>query len=277
VIAAPPNPLDHNSTWAIAWNLLRWQNPMGFIFAAVIGSALGSFANVVIHRLPRGMSLVNPGSRCPHCGQPIPFRYNVPILGYLFLRGRTKCCRKPISARYFIVELLGALILASLYLLEGFTPSFVFHSGWMILLLILAAIDWEHYRLPNILIGTGFFISVIWMLVQPDRSWVDAAWGLLIALGSALLMVLISRLWKGQWGGMGDVKLMLVLGFTFGPERFFFLFLTALLSAILGFLFLRNHLRDQRLPMGPFFAFGFWITIWMGDEIVRWYAALLTG
>ncbi len=266
-----------DSVWMIAWDTLSSQNPLGLVFAVLIGSALGSFANVVIHRLPREQSLVKPGSRCPHCGKPIPPKYNLPVLGYLILRGRSKCCNQQISPRYFIVELLGALILGSLYFLDGFGARFLFHAGWMILLLILAAVDWEHYRLPNSLIAAGFLLSLLWMLIAPEQSWKSATFGLLAAAVAASALMLSSKMIKGHWGGMGDVKLMLVLGITFGPGRFFFFFLTALLTAAVGFLFFSKVFREGRLPMGPFFALAFWITIWVGDEVVRWYAGLLSG
>lgn len=263
------------NVWLDAWSLLRDSSPLGFIFSAVIGAALGSFANVVIWRLPRGQSLIRPASHCPHCSAPIPARHNIPILSYLLLGGRAACCGQPISPRYPIVELLGALILGTLYLLEGWTATFLFESAWMILLLILAAIDVEHFRLPNSLVGVGLALSVLWMAIAPPQSWVQAGLGLLAGLVLALAAMAVGKVLKGRWSGLGDVKLAVVLGFTFGPGRFVFLYAVAALTALIYAAAFRRRIEGGRIPMGPFFALGVWITIWCGEEVVRWYVGLI--
>ncbi len=260
-----------SSLWHDAWIMLRWGNPLGLVFSAIIGASLGSFSNVVIFRLPRGQSLLKPASHCPLCNIPIPIIHNVPLLSYLILHGRSRCCNRPISSRYPVVELLGALILATLYLLDGWRLDFVFHGAWMLLLLILAAIDLEHLRLPNVLVATGAVFSLLWMLVIPEQSWLQAALGLLTGFALAGLAMLVGRIFKGEWRGMGDLKLALVLGFPFGPGRFFLLYLVASKAAIIFYVVRRGKLKDHRVPMGPFFAFGAWVTIWGGAEVVRWY------
>lgn len=261
--------------WQDAWSLLHWGSPFGFAFSALIGAALGSFANVVIWRLPRGQSLIKPASHCPHCQVPILVRHNIPILSYFILKGRSACCDQPISPRYPIVELLGALILGTLYLLEGWTLTFVFQSLWMILLLILAAIDLEHFRLPNVLVGCGALLSLLWMLVTPEQAWTQAGFGLLLGLGFALAAIALGKVLKGQWSGLGDLKLAAVLGFTFGPGRFIILYLTASMAALVYAAARRKKPEGGRIPMGPFFALGAWVTIWCGEVIVRWYLGLM--
>ncbi len=253
------------------WQMIAHGSAIGFVFSFLLGAVLGSFANVVIWRLPRGDSILRPASRCPACGASISPRYNIPLLSYFVLNGRAVCCGSRISARYPIIEWLCALILFSLYLKDGWTFGFLFESSWMILLIILAAIDLYHYRLPNLLVGIGFTISLLWMLVDPQQSWRDAGLGLLAAVLFALILLGAGKYYTGKVGGMGDVKLLLVLGFTLGFGRFLQFIFVAMLSALLFALFMRHKLSDTRIPLGPAFAFATWVTFWLGDAMIPWY------
>ncbi|TKJ40455.1 hypothetical protein CEE37_09070 [candidate division LCP-89 bacterium B3_LCP] len=261
--------------WADAWNLLSWDSSLGLALSIIVGSILGSFANVVIHRLPSGKSLIKPASHCPSCGQSIPFYLNVPFFSYFFLKGKASCCGTPLSPRYPIVELLCALILGSLYILEGWSASFGFLGIWMMLLIILAAIDIEHYRLPNALVGFGLLVSFAWMIISPQQSWLQALLGLMVGIVIAGLTMLIGKVMKGRFSGMGDLKLAAVLGFTFGPGRFIILYLCAVLFAVFFSLLFYRRVKDLRVPMGPFFAIGAWMTILAGREIVQWYLGFI--
>jgi len=257
------------------WQFLRWGSPLGWIFSFILGACLGSFANVVIWRLPRGQSLIKPGSHCPMCAAPIPMRRNIPILSYFLLQGKAPCCGNPISTRYLLVELFCALVLAALYLLEGWTLNFVFAGAWMILLIILAAIDVEHYRLPNVLVGCGTVLSLLWMLVRPGQSWSAAGLGLLAGLVVGAIMLLTARRVSGQWAGFGDFKLIAILGFAFGFGRFVILILSAAFAALLYGLLRRQQAAERRIPFGPFLAIGTWVAICCGETAVRWYLGLL--
>lgn len=239
-----------------------------------MGAALGSFANVVIWRLPRGESLIRPGSHCPVCGKPIPPGHNIPIISFVLLKGRSACCHQPISIRYPIVELLSALIPTTLYLFHGWTVEFLFESLWMLLLIILAAIDLEHFRLPNKLVAFGAVLSLAWMILAPQQTWIQAGLGVLLALGFSAVALSMGKLLVGRLSGLGDFKLALVLGFTFGPGRFFVLYVTAVVTAMIYGAIKGGRLSKKRIPMGPFFALGTWVTIWCGETLVRWYMSL---
>lgn len=258
----------------LAWDMIAAGSALGFVFSFVLGAVLGSFANVVIWRLPRGESLLRPGSHCPHCGKPIPPWRNLPILSYFFLRGKAACCGQDISPRYPIIELLCALILATLYLNVGWTSAFPFLSAWMILLVILGVVDLDHYRLPNPLVICGAVISLLWMILAPPQTWIQAGLGLVLALIMASAMLLTGKVLAGRWGGFGDFKLTLVLGFTFGPGQFLILYLSATIAAMIYGIYKRRKSSDKRIPMGPFFALGAWITVWTGESIVNWYLGL---
>ncbi|RJP77270.1 MAG: prepilin peptidase [Candidatus Zixiibacteriota bacterium] len=257
-----------------AWIMVTWGSPLALLLTVILGASLGSFANVVIWRLPRGQSLVKPASRCPACSRPIPPWHNIPILSFMLLRGQAACCGAPISARYPIIELISALILGTLYWAEGWSWVFLFTGAWMILLLILAVIDLEFYRLPNPLVAAGAVISLLWMIVAPQQGWLSAAAGFGTGLGFAGLMMLVGKAKTGRLAGFGDLKLAAVLGFTFGPGRFVLLMLTAALSALVWGLIQRRRGSERRIPMGPFFALGAWVVIWLGETMVRWYLGL---
>ncbi|HEX7344283.1 MAG TPA: prepilin peptidase [bacterium] len=257
------------------WNYLRGESPPGLALSLIIGASLGSFANVVIHRLPRRESLLQPGSRCPHCGAPISPLRNIPILSYFMLKGKTACCGNSIAPRYVVIETLCALALGSLYIVEGWNPRFGFAGAWAILLIILSAIDLEHYRLPNVLVGAGAMLSLLWMILAPEITWAQAGIGLVGALVISGVMLLTGRRATGQWGGWGDVKLIAVLGFTFGLGQFLLLILAASMSAMLFAAIRRKPAEGRRIPFGPFLAVGAWVAIWCGETIVRWYLGVL--
>lgn len=269
-----PSILASNVTfnlWQNTWNHLSGVSFLGLIFALLLGAALGSFANVVIWRLPRRESLIKPASHCPHCGKPIPPKYNIPIISYLILRGCSNCCNQPLSIRYPFIETISMLTFASLYLIDCLTFSFLFSALWMLLLIILAAIDFEHYRLPNVLVVCGAILSLLWMLVSPEQTWIASLFGLLIAAGLAGLAIVLGKLMRGKWSGMGDLKLAAILGFTFGPGRFLILYIVASIAALFYAAFQFSRTGERKVAMGPFFALGAWVTFLTGETLVRWY------
>jgi leader peptidase (prepilin peptidase)/N-methyltransferase len=113
------------------------------------------------------------------------------------------------------------------------------------------------------------------MIVSPERSWLLAGLGLLTGLGFSGLMMLVGKVKTGRLSGFGDLKLSAVLGFTFGPGGFVLLILTAAVSALIWAAYQRGKRTERRIPMGPFFALGAWVTIWCGDMLVRWYWGLI--
>src|SRR5918998_1803544 len=131
------------------------------VSAAVLGAVLGSFLNVVIHRVPLGESLVSPGSRCPACGTPVAPYDNVPVVSWLLLRGRCRNCGAPISPRYPLVELATALAFAAVVAVRGFDEDLVLELPFVSALIALAAIDFDHKLLPNKIV----YPLAIWGLV----------------------------------------------------------------------------------------------------------------
>jgi leader peptidase (prepilin peptidase)/N-methyltransferase len=122
---------------------------LGLVWGAMVGACLGSFANVVVARVPLGQSVVHPPSRCPHCGVPIRAWHNIPVLSWLWLRGRARCCGAPISARYVVVELVGMGLGWAVVALDGMTPQAMVHGLSLLFLVCVALIDAEHWIIPE--------------------------------------------------------------------------------------------------------------------------------
>ena len=225
----------------------------------LVGLGVGSFLNVVIHRLPAGESVLFPGSRCPVCATPIRVRDNLPVLSWLRLRGRCRDCRARISARYPLVELLTGLLFV--FAPEGGDPPLVVARLVLgSLLLALAMTDWERMVLPDALTLPGAAFGLLLAGPRSDLDLVSSAGG--ACLGAALLLLL-----RGLWlrfrrieaVGLGDVKLLLLIGAFLGPSAA--LAAIALASAlgvlVAGPLLLLGRIRrDTPLPFGTLLALG---------------------
>jgi leader peptidase (prepilin peptidase)/N-methyltransferase len=199
------------------------------VFAVAFGLLFGSFLNVVIHRLPRGESIAFPGSRCPHCGKPIGARDNVPVLSYLVLLGRSRCCGAPISPRYPLVEAIGGLvawavmraIVLELPAETSIARALAVFCTYLALALGLVAaafIDLEHMLLPDEITLGGAGLGIATVPLRADASFRDCLLG--AAFGFLLVWVPFVFLYgklRGRAGmGLGDAKLVMLAGAWFG-------------------------------------------------------------
>lgn len=255
----------------------------------VFGASIGSFLNVVIYRLPAGLSLLHPPSRCPHCLHRLGPSENVPVLGWLWLRGRCRHCRAPISSRYPLVEATTGLLFLLVFAIFGLSGQTI--GYWVLLswLLALALIDLDTMTLPNPLTQSGLVLGLgfqTWMGLQLQPSWAGAASGFMVGvfgvvLGMWLLeilaLVMALALGKPAMGG-GDIKLAAMIGAWLGWERLLLsLFLAAAVGTVvsLGAIVLKRLKRSQRFPFGPFLAIGaFYSALW-GDRLWAVYVQLL--
>ena len=225
----------------------------------VMGLILGSFFNVVIHRLPIGESLLFPGSRCPSCTAPIRVRDNLPVISWLWLRGRCRDCRIPISIRYPLVELLtGLLVVFALGTGDPAMAASRFVLGS--LLLILALTDWERMVLPDILTLPGAALGLLLAGPRADLDLVTSCIG--AALGGGLLF-LLRALWLRFRGveavGLGDVKFLLMIGTFLGPVPTLGAIALAAATGVAAagpLLLLGKIRRDTPLPFGTLLALG---------------------
>jgi leader peptidase (prepilin peptidase)/N-methyltransferase len=248
------------------------------IFGCLLGLVLGSFANVLIHRLPRRESIVHPGSRCPRCGTPIRWHQNVPLLSYLLLGGRCASCKAPISPRYPLVELaMGVLFALCAWRWDLHVETL---AAWLFILLCLplAVIDLEHQLLPDRLTYPGILLG---LALSPFLSWTSLPQSLMGAvLGAGLPALLIGAyaLFGIEAMGWGDVKFMAFVGAFLGWKgALLTLLLGALLGSLIGGAYLLATGRGRRtpLPFGTFLAAAALFSLFEAQGLWAWYGRML--
>src|SRR5918995_3191668 len=243
------------------------------LVAVLFGLIVGSFLNVVIHRVPRRESVVWPASHCPHCGEPIRPRDNVPLFSYVLLRGRCRNCKEPISARYPAVEATTGLLFGVAAYQFGVSlallPALVLISA----LIPLAVIDLEHRLLPNAIVGPATLAGlVLSILANPAGWWIYPLSAIAVA-GALLGLALIYP--SGM--GMGDVKMGGMLGAFLGPYAALAVFLGALIGAVTGGLLMAAGKMRRRSapPFGLFMALGGVISLFVGPQLWSLYTNLM--
>ncbi|MEW6067414.1 MAG: prepilin peptidase [Nitrospirota bacterium] len=249
-----------------------------YIVAFIFGSIIGSFLNVCIYRMPRGQSIITPSSRCPSCNTPIKPWDNIPILSYLFLRGKCRVCNSKISLRYPFVEFLNALLYVLILLRFGFgcyTPVyFIFCSA----LIIIIFIDLDFQIIPDRITLPGILIGLIaGSLVLPDPFFRHSLLGYKSSIIGCLtgggLFLAIAMLSRGGMGG-GDIKMMAMVGSLMGWKAVISTtFIGSLAGSIVGIFLMafKGKGRKTKIPFGPFLALGAFITLFYGQELVYWY------
>ena len=241
----------------------------------VLGLVIGSFLNVVIHRVPRSESIVRPPSSCPNCRAEIRARDNVPVLSYLLLRGRCRACGHPIAARYPLVELMTAAlwVAAVLRFVDVEPAAFVAVMGSV--LLVLSAIDLDVRRLPNVIVVPSTVVAIVWVtaLAAVHSEWTILARAVACGMAAFALFLLIALVSGGM--GMGDVKLAGFIGVVtgrFGWEiavgAVFASFFVGGAAAIV-LLLVRRVGRKQAIPFGPAIAVGAIVALFAGPSPVR--------
>jgi leader peptidase (prepilin peptidase)/N-methyltransferase len=244
----------------------------------IFGLIVGSFLNVVIHRLPRGESVVFPASHCPACRAEIPFYHNIPLLSYVILLGRCRACRAVISPQYPLVEGLTALSFWLAFDFYGLTLHAAAAAVFLCLMIVLAAIDLEHMILPDELTLGGAALFFIYSFFNPEVGRLDAVLsGLGAAAFFAALFFFYLKVRKIEGLGFGDVKMALLMGLFLGLHRLAVAILLASLSGLLVGLFFivfRKKNLKLALPFGPFLALGSYVSLFWGEAILGWVGTL---
>jgi leader peptidase (prepilin peptidase)/N-methyltransferase len=254
--------------------------PVAFMAAAafILGAVVGSFLNVVIYRLPLGLSLVRPGSRCPSCGAAIRPWQNIPILSYIVLLGRCGNCRARISLRYPLVEALTGALSLGAWLKFGPTPAFGVYFIFLAGLVAVTFIDLDHKIIPDSMslggIPLGFAASFV-----TGVGWQDSLIGIALGGGSLLSVALAYQFFTKREGmGMGDVKLLGAIGAFLGWKSILFTILvSSIAGAVVGLLAMKLQRADRHLevPFGPFLALGAVVYLFYGPQLIHWYFNLL--
>jgi leader peptidase (prepilin peptidase)/N-methyltransferase len=247
------------------------------LYAGLLGLVLGSFLNVCIFRLPAGLSVVSPRSRCPRCERPIPWHENIPVLSYVLLRGRCRGCAQRISLQYPLVELATGAIWAAMAMRYG--PSLAGFSSavFLTLLLGIALTDAREYIIPNEFSVGGLLLGLGFAAVPGGMPLLRALLGAALGFGCLYLVALIGQwVFRKEAMGGGDIKMMAMVGAFLGPAG---AILTIFLGALLGTLiFGPIALVTRRLvPFGIFLALGAAVAHGWGDDLLRWYLGFAFG
>ncbi len=248
------------------------------MLCGVLGLAVGSFLNVVIHRVPRNESVVSPRSRCPGCGTQLAARDNVPVVSWLLLRGRCRACGTAISSRYPLVELGTAALFATAGARFGADAVVPGYLLFFAALVCISAIDLEHFIVPKRIVYPVLFASVPLLVLAAavGGRWTalrDAVLGGALAWGLLFVIHLVSP----QGMGFGDVRLAGLIGVYLGwlsvghvLVGLFLAFLSAALTGV-GLILVRRRTRKDKVPFGPFLALGAVAAVLVGGPIISWY------
>jgi leader peptidase (prepilin peptidase)/N-methyltransferase len=262
------------------WTLL--QSPSFEIAALLFGLVFGSFANVCIHRLPRGESVVRPPSHCPGCGRRIGALDNIPLLSFLVLRGRCRSCHGRISLRYPAVELANGLLWLALAVRLGPKPQAFVAMALVSALLVLSLIDFDHQILPDAITLPGTVVGLAASFLP--GSPVTPLASFLAAAGGFLCFAAVAKAYERARGieglGQGDWKMAAMLGAFLGWQK---LLLTVLVASVagtlvgLGLVALRGRDLKHALPLGSFLGAAGIAVVFLGDAVLTWYRGLLGG
>jgi leader peptidase (prepilin peptidase)/N-methyltransferase len=241
---------------------------------AVTGLAVGSFLNVCIYRLPRRESLAFPSSHCTRCRRPLRWFENVPVLSWAVLGGRCRTCGAGIGLTYPLVELTTGLVFVGAYLVYGWTPLLAVRLLFACAMIVLFVIDLRHRILPNVVTIPGIVAGLAFSAALPP-GWLASLVGAVV--GGGLLFAIAEAYYRlrGVHGlGMGDVKMLAMIGAFLGPQlTMVTLVLASLAGSAVGIGLIASGRGGMQaaLPFGTFLAVGALVAAVSGDAIVAWY------
>ncbi len=249
-----------------------------------IGACIGSFLNVCIYRIPESLSIVRPGSMCPSCRAPIRCYDNIPILSYLWLRGKCRFCGMKITIRYPAVELLTGLAAAAIFITFGISLQSLVFFVFVAALILISAIDLDHQiipdmvSLPGIPVGLAASFVVAWLHPVagfPSVGFFDACIGVLVGGGILYALAWGYYAMTGKEGmGGGDIKLLAMIGAFVGWQGVLVtIFVSSIVGTIVGLtiMLVRGKNLKYALPFGPFLSLGAVIHVFVGAELIHWY------
>jgi len=255
---------------------------MGYIIF-IFGAIVGSFLNVCIFRLPRDRSIILPNSFCPSCEKPIKFYDNLPIVSYIFLRGKCRNCSAKISIKYPVVELITALLFLLFFNKYGLTYEFLVNMLFVSLIIAISFIDLEFQIIPDVLslggLLAGFALS---FFRKPIFFYQDALYGILI--GGGILFAIAygyQLITKREGMGGGDIKLLGMIGAFCGLKGVIFSLMTgSIIGTIVGIplMLIKGKEEGTRyaIPFGPFLSLGALIFLIMGDRFIYGFINLIS-
>ncbi len=250
------------------------------LYLFVIGACIGSFLNVCIYRLPEEKSIISPSSHCPFCKNKLKWYHNIPIISYIFLQGKCAYCKKKISIRYPIVELLSGFFTIINYKIFGLSFDFFFYTIFIYLIIIVIFADLKYMIIPDEVSIGGIIIGFIMSFFSNSITWMQSLVGIIVGGGILYSIIIIYYfITKKEGMGGGDIKLIAMIGAFLGLKSIFFvIFIGSLLGTIIGIpvMIIKKKDKNLAIPFGPFLSIAAIIYIYLGDIILNWYMNLFT-
>ncbi len=260
---------------------MRLETPLPF-FAILLGAIVGSFLNVVIHRLPQEeRSIVSGPSHCPNCFEHLCWHEKIPIFSYLFLKGKCRHCNTSISPQYPLVELAMATFSGALFLKFGLTALF---AGYFLLaaaLLVVMFIDFYHYIIPDSIDLPGIVAGLLFSFINPSVSWQSSLIGIIAGGGVFWTVAAVYSFFRNKEGmGGGDIKLLAMIGAWFGwqslPFVILFSSITGSIVGVIG-LYLRKKNQSSAIPFGPFLSAAALLYLFFPKTIGYYFERYISG
>ena len=255
-------------------------NPAIVFIIFLFGLCIGSFLNVCIYRLPASKTITDPPrSICPSCNRQIRYYDNIPILSYLWLKGRCRHCGTRIPFRYVVVELMTGVVAVGILFHFGLTLEGLIYFVFISSLIIMTFIDIDHRIIPDVITLPGILIGLIASLALPTVGFKNAIIGMLVGGGSLWLVAWVYYLLTRKDGmGGGDIKLLAMMGTIVGLKGVIFtIFVSSAVETVVGVTLMIIKGKDMKfaVPFGPFLSIGAITYIFFGHEIIRAYFNLL--
>lgn len=254
-----------------------WYFPTVFF---IVGLCFGSFANVVIYRLPAKKSVVRPRSTCPQCGHLIRWFENIPVFSWIFLQARCSSCQTSISYRYPLVELLTGFLFMGIYLKLGFSFFLLESLIFAFLLVVASFIDFDHRILPDKITLPGILLGLIGAALNPEREFLPSFLGVLVGGGFLYALAYLYLILRKRDGmGGGDIKLLGWIGAVLGVQSVpFVILISSLLGSAVGLgvaMGSKDGLKSG-IPFGPYLSLAALGYLFFGPEVFRWYLGFFT-
>ncbi|MDK2942549.1 MAG: leader peptidase (prepilin peptidase) / N-methyltransferase [Acetobacterium sp.] len=247
---------------------LQFIMALFYLYALILGLVVGSFLNVIIYRLPIGISIAKGRSFCPNCQAPIKWSQNIPIISYLTLKGKCKNCGSPIAIRYPLVEgLTGILSMVSFFV---FGPSLAYLVVFVITAILVAItfIDFDTQTIPNELVIALMVPAIISAFIFPELNLFDRAIGI---VSVSIPMLLLTMMIPDAFGG-GDIKLMAVAGFLLGwVNTLLATFIALVIGGTVAIFYIAQKRKDKHMAFGPYLCIGIYLSLHFGSAIIDWY------
>lgn len=246
-----------------------------YLYIFIIGLAIGSFMNVCIYRIPEEKSIIKPGSMCPYCFSPIKWYDNIPLVSFIILGGRCRICKKAISFRYPLVELISGILALTLFIRYRLTITYVAYYALCSALVVVSFIDLKYRIIPDIISLPGIAVGLAISFLLPNHTFLQSILGMVIGGGSLFLVAFAYyTITKREGLGGGDVKLLAMIGSFLGWSGVIItIFFGSVIGLVSGIIMMIKEKQDTKypIPFGPFLSIGAIIYIYWGYEIINWY------